>query len=71
MKRRIIRADLKEAPSNAFLYCWKCGNRFSATYGDYFWKRADEPFRCADGHRPINMRLVTSRVVLTEVSVQS
>jgi hypothetical protein len=28
--------DLKSAPSVSFLFCPDCGDRYSATYGDYF-----------------------------------
>jgi len=61
------KADLKDAPSGAFLYCPDCGAEWSATYGDYFMVDDDHEFTCwNEEHAPgLPMRLVTAQRVLT------
>ena len=44
--RDITKADLRDAPRDAFLFCPLCDARYSATYGDYFMMVDDEPFYC-------------------------
>jgi hypothetical protein len=52
------------------LYCWRCGEHYSATRGDYFWMPADQPFECRGQHgayhRPVRLQLVR-RISFLEV----
>lgn len=67
MAKRITVADLKDQIGTAhprpFLHCRKCGAEYSANAGDYWAWPSDEPLR----HCGVNMLLVTSHRVLTEV----
>lgn len=36
LKKRYTVGDLRFAPATAMQLCCKCGETFSATYGDYF-----------------------------------
>jgi hypothetical protein len=57
---------LRDAPAGSFLYCTKCGNRASATYGDYsFWAPTAYRFQCCRR----NMRLCTSVTTYTDCVV--
>lgn len=44
--------DLPEQTDGVFLYCPKCGERSSATRGDYFMLDPDTKLRCGN-HRPL------------------
>lgn len=65
-KHRITAGTLRARPPMpaAFLYCTKCGARYSPTAGDYFWADDAHVFRCCRR----NMLLVTEQHVLTEVA---
>lgn len=59
--KRVFVSDLPESTHGEFLLCPRCGEQFSATRGDYFWK-GNEPFTCRGPvglrHRKTNMQLV-------------
>ena len=53
--------NLPQRTSGEFLYCWKCGDHYSATRGDYFWMLPGARFEC-DGqpgarHRAVRLQL--------------
>lgn len=55
---------LEYAPKGAFLYCRKCGARYSADHHDYsFWRDPDESFECCG----VLNRLVVERKELIDV----
>lgn len=45
-------SDLPEVAAGVFLYCPRCGNRSSATRGDYFMADPNTKLRCGE-HRPM------------------
>ena len=51
-----------------FLYCPECGDRFSATRGDYFWMPKDEPFKC--GECGGDLMLARERCTIEEVNAR-
>ena len=65
--RVITTADLAETTTGEFLYCPTCGSEYSATRGDYFWKRTDEAFTCNTDHRSTFLRLVRRVTYLEEI----
>jgi len=46
-----------------FLYCCKCGAKYSADAGDYFMVSPEQVFRCCG----CNLLLVVEKVALLEV----
>lgn len=61
-------SDLPERPApGVFLYCPRCGERNSATRGDYFMADPDTKFRCGN-HRPIvDMVLVRETTTIERI----
>ena len=43
---KVIGTPANHPDRRTFLYCRACGEQYSATRGDYFWKPDDEPFEC-------------------------
>jgi len=64
---RVTVGDLRTAPRGSMLYCDKCGEENSATYGDYFMAPDDHVFK----HCGRNMRLVTKGTVYATVARQT
>lgn len=45
-------SDLPHDPKGVFLYCPRCGERYSADRRDYFMADPNTKFRCGE-HRPL------------------
>ena len=55
--------DLPDSPRRGvFLYCCECGQRSSATKGDYFWMPFDLPFTCECSDEPLVLACASERV---------
>lgn len=57
MASKVFADDLPESTlkRGEFLVCPQCGERASATRGDYFWMAKDEPFMCEDCDEPMSL----------------
>lgn len=54
MRRPImLKGDLPDNTSGEFLYCAKCGSRYSADRFDYFWMADTAQLRCGHDNNPL------------------
>lgn len=60
--------NLPRDAGDVFLYCWRCGEHYSATRGDYFWMPIGKPFVCRGQHgayhRPVVLQLARQRMLM-------